>query len=370
MILHTLIPGRGYEVAIEVCFLNVQFKSRVARFLSQTYCNHVGKLNSGSCCRVNGDCGILFFLPAGRPVTALPFLRFSSWWRQIRCLFFFLPLFFSLYLSLPSLLLWLRTQGQTFRAKIGSSALLLRYCRQPELQRAHFMLRMQGERFEVGGPSMLMPLWFICQATVSWQLSTCPQTLVRPWNTLQPELGRFRCLSFDPGCKLHAQSSLNADTVASPFHAASSIFLRTAMMLTGVSTCCCQVITSCFICVFLKIPKINPSWVNWRTGDTLLGEGGSPEVTGAHKLGTLPPPSNRLKKRRAYSPPWVDRIWSMWGSYYITYIPKAVFYLLKGEYRHNYRKLCCLLLSGRRASTYAHGPRVLRPPLFWEGFRI
>ena len=76
MILHTFWgPGRGYEVAIEVCFLNVQFKSRVARFLSQPYCNHIGKLNLGSCCRVNGDCGILFFLPAGRPVTALPFLK-------------------------------------------------------------------------------------------------------------------------------------------------------------------------------------------------------------------------------------------------------------------------------------------------------
>ena len=34
---------------------------------------------------------------------------------------------------------------------------------------------------------------------------------------------------------------------------------------------------------------------------------------------------------RAYSPPDVDRIWGIWGSYYN--IPKAVFYLLKGDRR-------------------------------------
>ena len=32
-----------------------------------------------------------------------------------------------------------------------------------------------------------------------------------------------------------------------------------------------------------------------------------------------------------YSPPEVDRIWGIWGSYYN--IPKAIFYLLKGHYR-------------------------------------
>ena len=31
-----------------------------------------------------------------------------------------------------------------------------------------------------------------------------------------------------------------------------------------------------------------------------------------------------------YSPPQVDRIWDIWGSYY--HIPKAIFYLLKGDY--------------------------------------
>ena len=30
------------------------------------------------------------------------------------------------------------------------------------------------------------------------------------------------------------------------------------------------------------------------------------------------------------SPPLVDRIWGIWGSYYN--IPKAIFYLLKGDY--------------------------------------
>ena len=33
----------------------------------------------------------------------------------------------------------------------------------------------------------------------------------------------------------------------------------------------------------------------------------------------------------AYSPPLVDRIWGIWRSYYA--IPKAVFYLFKGDYR-------------------------------------
>ena len=31
-----------------------------------------------------------------------------------------------------------------------------------------------------------------------------------------------------------------------------------------------------------------------------------------------------------YSPPLVDRIWGIWGSCYN--IPKAIFYLLKGDY--------------------------------------
>ena len=31
-----------------------------------------------------------------------------------------------------------------------------------------------------------------------------------------------------------------------------------------------------------------------------------------------------------YSPPEVDRIWGIWGSYYD--IPKTIFYLLKGDY--------------------------------------
>ena len=31
-----------------------------------------------------------------------------------------------------------------------------------------------------------------------------------------------------------------------------------------------------------------------------------------------------------YSPPQVDRIWGIWGSYYN--MPKAIFYVLKGDY--------------------------------------
>ena len=34
---------------------------------------------------------------------------------------------------------------------------------------------------------------------------------------------------------------------------------------------------------------------------------------------------------RIYSPPEVDRIWGMWGSY--DNVPKAIFYLLKGSYK-------------------------------------
>ena len=35
-----------------------------------------------------------------------------------------------------------------------------------------------------------------------------------------------------------------------------------------------------------------------------------------------------------YSPPEVDRLWGMWGSYYI--LPKDIFHLLKGDYGHNF----------------------------------
>ena len=37
-----------------------------------------------------------------------------------------------------------------------------------------------------------------------------------------------------------------------------------------------------------------------------------------------------IKDLDPYSPPYVDRIWGIWGSYYN--IPKAIFYLLKGDY--------------------------------------
>ena len=40
-------------------------------------------------------------------------------------------------------------------------------------------------------------------------------------------------------------------------------------------------------------------------------------------------PGNEV--RTTYSPPWVDRIWGICGSDY--YVPKAIFYLLKGGYR-------------------------------------
>ena len=39
----------------------------------------------------------------------------------------------------------------------------------------------------------------------------------------------------------------------------------------------------------------------------------------------------RFLEFSSYSPPQVDRIWGRWGSYYN--IPKAIFYLLEGDYR-------------------------------------
>ena len=37
------------------------------------------------------------------------------------------------------------------------------------------------------------------------------------------------------------------------------------------------------------------------------------------------------KTLKPYSPPEVDRIWGVWGSYYNIF--KAIFYLLKGDYQ-------------------------------------
>ena len=56
----------------------------------------------------------------------------------------------------------------------------------------------------------------------------------------------------------------------------------------------------------------------------------------AMELTNRSPDQNSLELRKmriytAYSPPKVDRIWGVWGPYYN--IPKAIFYLLKGDYR-------------------------------------
>ena len=40
-----------------------------------------------------------------------------------------------------------------------------------------------------------------------------------------------------------------------------------------------------------------------------------------------------LRHHNSYSPPEVDRIWGIWGSYHD--IPKAIFYLPKGDYNPN-----------------------------------
>ena len=36
----------------------------------------------------------------------------------------------------------------------------------------------------------------------------------------------------------------------------------------------------------------------------------------------------------SYSPPWVDRVWDIWGSYYN--MSKSMFYLLKGDYSYSF----------------------------------
>ena len=45
---------------------------------------------------------------------------------------------------------------------------------------------------------------------------------------------------------------------------------------------------------------------------------------------------------KTYSPPEVDTIWGVWGPYYN--IPKAIFYLLKGDYSPN--PLGCYVSTG------------------------
>ena len=49
--------------------------------------------------------------------------------------------------------------------------------------------------------------------------------------------------------------------------------------------------------------------------------------------------------QRAYSPAQVDNIWAIWGSYYN--IPKAIFYLLKGDYRVSGLAAACKLKKAR-----------------------
>ena len=49
--------------------------------------------------------------------------------------------------------------------------------------------------------------------------------------------------------------------------------------------------------------------------------------------------SDKPESLLPYSPSQVDRIWGMWGSYYK--IPKAIFYLLKGDYNPKPSTLSC-----------------------------
>ena len=53
---------------------------------------------------------------------------------------------------------------------------------------------------------------------------------------------------------------------------------------------------------------------------------------------------------RAYSPPEADRIWGIWRSYYN--IPKAIFYLLKGDYSSLRLRDSGLRVSGLGATAF------------------
>ena len=55
---------------------------------------------------------------------------------------------------------------------------------------------------------------------------------------------------------------------------------------------------------------------------------------------------------RVYSSPSVDRIWDIWGSYYN--IPKAIFYLLEGDYSG--LRLCGPLTSESQCKPEQSGP--------------
>ena len=47
------------------------------------------------------------------------------------------------------------------------------------------------------------------------------------------------------------------------------------------------------------------------------------------ELNPINPKTRRSSTFETYSPPYVDRIWGIWGSYYN--VPRAIFYLLKGD---------------------------------------
>ena len=50
--------------------------------------------------------------------------------------------------------------------------------------------------------------------------------------------------------------------------------------------------------------------------------------------------NRKTSNLKLYSPPKVDRIWGIWGSYYK--LPKAIFYLLKGDYSFKAKASCWL----------------------------
>ena len=73
--------------------------------------------------------------------------------------------------------------------------------------------------------------------------------------------------------------------------------------------------------------------------------GGSGKVVSLH----AGPVAQNPGAERPYSPPQVDRKWGIWESYYN--IPKAIFYLPKGDYKHSVLWPQGLKLLAPRAET-------------------
>ena len=66
---------------------------------------------------------------------------------------------------------------------------------------------------------------------------------------------------------------------------------------------------------------------------------------------------------QGYSPPEVDRTWGIWGSYYN--MPKAIFYLLKGDYTLVSTDMGTRISLLFKTSSRTRAPKVCRIMAFW-----